>query len=97
MEETLNLKLYKMKDWFANKKAQEIQSNIQSDEIFAILKETEKAVYGMIHLTSHVFKCVWIPKSCMIECKGSVDFYTRENISFDEAVKEFHYMWSFYD
>lgn len=35
--------LYRMKEWFATKVAQEIRHSLNTDEVFAILKETEKS------------------------------------------------------
>lgn len=94
---TENLKLYRMKEWFANKLANEIKSNICSDEVFAILKETEKAVYAMFSLSAHHSKCAWMPKSCLIECPGSIDFYTRTGMDYETALDEFHWFWKTYD
>lgn len=88
--------LFVMKDWFANKLANEIKHNICSADIFAILKETEKAVYAMISLSANRSKCVWIPKSCIEKSEGSIDFRTRTNIDYDAALNEFHLFWSAY-
>lgn len=88
--------LYRMKEWFATKVAQEIRHNLSTDEVFAILKETEKAVYAMLAISPNYSKCVWIPKSCLIEDVGSSDFYTRQNISYEEAKDECRRFWSMY-
>lgn len=40
-------KSYTVKDWFANKVANEVKRNISMCDVFAIMKETEKAVYCM--------------------------------------------------
>ena len=91
-----SLVLFVIKDWFANKIANEIKRNICSPEIFAILKETEKAVYAMISVSANQSKCVWVPKSCIEKNTGSVDFRTRTNISYEEAINDFHIYWSTY-
>lgn len=91
-----NLKQYRMKEWFVDKVANEIKRNLYTDEIFAILKETEKAVYAMLNLDYKHTKCVWIPKSCLtVEC-GSIDFHTRENISYEDAKFEHYMYWKSY-
>lgn len=43
-------KFLTVKDWFANKVANELGKNITMCDVFAILKETEKAVYAMLNV-----------------------------------------------
>lgn len=90
------LVLFKMKDWFADKVANEIRHNICSADVFAVLKETEKAIYGMISISANRSKCVWIPKSCLEKIEGSIDFHTRFGMDFETAQEEFHLFWSSY-
>ena len=40
-------KSYTVKKWFADKVAQEMRRNINMCDVFAIVKESEKAVYAM--------------------------------------------------
>lgn len=58
-------KSYEMKEWFRNKFAQENGFSICGDYVFAIMKETEKAVYAMVQVLGAKRKCTWIPKSCL--------------------------------
>lgn len=50
-------KAYEVKDWFADKVAQEVGKNISMCEVFAVLKETEKAVYAMLNLGTNFRLC----------------------------------------
>ena len=43
-------KFLTVKDWFANKVANELGKNITMCDVFAILKETEKAVDAMLNV-----------------------------------------------
>lgn len=40
-------KFLTVKDWFADKVAKELSRKIDMCDVFAILKETDKAVYAM--------------------------------------------------
>lgn len=60
-------KSYEVKDWFGDKVAQEVKRNISMCDVFAIMKETEKAVYAMLNLGENFRKCMWVPKSVLIE------------------------------
>ena len=60
-------KSYTVQDWFANKVANEVKRNIAMCDVFAIIKETEKAVYGLLNLGCDSHKCMWIPKSVLVE------------------------------
>lgn len=93
---------YTIKEWFGNKLANEIGMNITSGEIFAVLKETEKAVYAMIHTTGTCRKTTWIPKSVLIdttdeerdEFDGDGRFPLIINDNYDEVVKSWENVWS---
>ena len=43
-------KSYTVKEWFANKVAEEVKQNITDCDVFAVIKETEKAVYAMLYI-----------------------------------------------
>ena len=88
-----NLRQLEMKEWFANKVANEIKHNLTSTEIFAVLRETEKAMYCMLNVTKGCYRCTWIPKSCVTEHKGSVDFHTRFGLTYEEALNEAKWFW----
>lgn len=60
-------KFITVKDWFANKVANELGKNITMCYVFAILKETEKAVYAMLNVGCYQRKTMWIPKSVLVE------------------------------
>ena len=71
-----DLKQLEMKEWFANKVANEIKHNLIHTRIFAVLRETEKAMYCMLNVTKACYRCAGIPKSCLTDHEGSVDFHT---------------------
>nr|DAG61214.1 MAG TPA: coagulation factor IX-binding protein [Caudoviricetes sp.] len=83
---------YEVKEWFANKVANEIGRNIYSCNVFAILKETPKAVYAMLNLDVNFEKCMWIPKSVLVECGEK----TITDCTYEEAREEFKDYWSLY-
>lgn len=85
-----------MKDWFANKVANEIRHNLHNTEIFAVLKETVKAYYVMLSIEPGCNRCAWVPKFCIEEHEGSNDFHTRFGLSYEEAVNEARIFWSSY-
>lgn len=85
-----------MKDWFANKVAREIKHNLHDSDIFAVLRETEKAMYCMLSIEPGCNRCVWIPKSCIETAPGCIDFHTRMGLTFEQAVTESRYFWSSY-
>lgn len=66
-------KSYEVKTWLANKIAQEIKKNISMCRVFAVLKETEKAVYAMLNLGVGLSKTTWIPKSALVEHEAGED------------------------
>lgn len=91
------MKALRMKEWIANKKAQEFKINLYTDEIFAVLKETEKAIYAMISLGQGRHKCTWLPKSAVEECEpANKDFATRYGLTYEEAALELKVESSFY-
>ena len=60
-------KFITVKDWFADKVANELGKNITMCYVFAIFKETEKAVYAMLNVGCYQRKTMWIPKSVLVE------------------------------
>ena len=58
---------YEVKDWFADKVANEVKRNINRCSVFSIMKETEKAVYCMLDLGTDFRKCMWVPKLVLVE------------------------------
>lgn len=95
-------KSYTVKEWFANKVANEVKRNISMCDVFAIMKETEKAVYAMLNLGCDFGKCMWIPKSVLIEREVGFqddETYAHETLfveDYDEAVVQFKSMWKEY-
>ena len=82
---------YTVKEWFANKVANEVRRNISMCDVFCILKETEKAVYAMLNLGTNFSKTMWIPKSVLVE----TDKHETLRISdYETASREFKAMWS---
>ncbi len=89
---------YEVKEWFANKIANEVGRNITDCSLFAVLKETEKAVYAMLHIGGTSRKCTWIPKSVLIDTTDEVDEYDGRfpliiNDNYDEVVKAWAELW----
>lgn len=91
-----------VKEWFANKVANEVKSNINMCDIFAIIKETEKAVYAMVNLGTNFERTMWVPKSVLIENEIREEFGKaahHETIrveSYEEAAEEFRTFWAQY-
>lgn len=90
------LKQLHMKEWFANKVAKEIRCNLHTTEIFAVLRETEKALYVLLNVAPNCTRCAWVPKSCTEECAGSADFHTRTGLTYQEALNEAKLFWASY-
>lgn len=88
-----NLRQLEMKEWFANKVANEIKHNLFNTEIFAVLRETEKALYCMLNVTKGCYRCVWIPKSCVTEHKGSIENHTWFGLTYEQALEEAKWFW----
>ena len=92
-----NGKAYTVKEWFANKLANEIGANITACDIFAVLKETEKAAYCLVSIGGGRRKTTWIPKSVIIEYNeeyGGVNVICEEN--YEKAVELFNSFWASY-
>lgn len=96
-------KSYEVKRWFADKVANEVKENIPMCYVFAILKQTDKAVYAMLNLGCDKRKTMWVPKSVLVEYEVGVDpvtlFYHNETLFIDdynECVEEFHAHWAMY-
>lgn len=87
-------KTYTVKDWFANKIANEIKMNINMCEVFAVMKETEKAVYAMLNLGCDRKKTMWVPKSVLVEKDGRYGTLITE--SYEDASLEFSLYWKSY-
>ena len=91
-----------VKEWFANKIANEVGRNINMCDVFGILKETEKAVYAMVSLGNKSRKTMWIPKSVLIEeqigedGQGRFHYETRKFETYEEAVEEFKSFWEMF-
>ena len=92
-------KSYEVKDWFADKVAQEVSKNISMCEVFAILKETEKAVYAMLNLGTNFRLCKWVPKSVLVELEagkqenGTIKYETIFEEDYDKCVELFKEHW----
>ena len=92
-------KSYEVKDWFADKVAQEVRKNISMCEVFAVLKETEKAVYAMLNLGTNFRLCKWVPKSVLVELEagkqenGTIKYETIFEENYDKCVKMFKEHW----
>ena len=89
---------YEVKEWFADKIANEVGRNITDCSLFAVIKETEKAVYAMLHIGGTSRKCTWIPKSALIDTTDEVDEYDGRfpliiNSNYDEVVKAWTELW----
>lgn len=95
-------KSYAVKDWFANKVANEVKRNITMCDVFAILKETDKAVYAMLNLGCDFRKCMWVPKSVLEVSEVGLDaaeIMHHETIfeeDYDKCVELFKSFWNDY-
>lgn len=95
-------KSYEVKDWFANKIAQEVSRNIPMCEVFAVMKETEKAVYAMLNLGENFRKCMWVPKSVLIEnevgeqANGTYAYETIFEEDYEKCVEMFKEHWEMF-
>ena len=91
-------KSYTVKTWMANKIANEIKMHISACDVFAIIKETEKAVYAMLDLGCGHRKTMWIPKSALesfniVENPFERAYYETIYATYDEAVEAFNAFW----
>ena len=84
-----------MKEWFANKLCREIRYSLHTADIFAVLRETEKAMYVMLKECGKPF-CTWVPKSCVEEFEGYADNHTLLNVSYEKAALEHRLYWSMF-
>lgn len=95
-------KSYTVTDWFGNKVANELKRNITMCDVFAILKETEKAAYCMLTYDVDKRKCMWVPKSALVmrevgtQESGEYAYLTLFTDDYEYAVKELLAHWSCY-
>lgn len=95
-------KSYTVTDWFGNKVANELKRNITMCDVFAILKETEKAAYCMLTYDVDKRKCMWVPKSALVKRdvgtqeNGSYAHLTLFTEDYEYAVEELKAHWSCY-
>ena len=82
---------YTVKEWFANKIANEVRRNISMCEVFCILKETDKAVYAIMNLGTNFARTMWVPKSVLVE--NDKDHETLRISDYNEAMSRFYAMW----
>lgn len=74
----------KVKNWFANKVLNEKGVKMMDQaNVYAIFKETEKAVYAMM-CDCGCYILTWIPKTCLEE--GGY-WTTRTDLDVDTAIK----------
>lgn len=85
---------YTVKEWFANKIANEVRRNILICEVFCILKETEKAVYAIMNLGTNFSRTMWVPKSVLVENENGHE--TLRIADYNEAMSRLHAMWRDY-
>ena len=85
---------YTVKEWFANKVANEVKRNISMCDIFCILRETEKAVYAVMNLGTNFSRTMWVPKSVLVEKENGHETLRIEN--YETAMNEFYRMWKDY-
>lgn len=78
-----------VKDWFHEKKMNELGKNVQSTTVFAILKETEKAYNVFVGDTASSMT-YWVPKSCTEWLEEENE--DRRTIS-DEDYNTVHQLW----
>lgn len=89
-----------VKDWFHEKKMNELKKDVQSTNVFAILKETEKALQVFVG-DPCLFMTYWCPKSCIeerpeVEKSGVINNITFICDSFEEAFERWNFEMSFY-
>lgn len=85
---------YTVKEWFANKVANEVKRNISMCDVFCILRETEKAVYAVMNLGTNFSRTMWVPKSVLVEKENGYETLRIEN--YEIAMNEFYRMWKDY-
>lgn len=89
-----------VKDWFHEKKMNELGKDVQTTNVYAILKETEKA-YNVFVGDVSKFMTYWVPKSCIEEVPeidkfGMVHNEAVEGMNFDEVLEDWKSEMSFY-
>lgn len=88
-----------VKDWFHEKKMNEMRKNVQTTDIFAIIKETEKAAQVLVG-TPNAYMVYWCPKSCMIDtvedAQGKAHPEVLTGMTYEEAINEFKTQMSVY-
>lgn len=95
-------KSYEVKQWFANKVANEIGRNINMCNVFGVLKESEKAVYAILNCGTDCRKTMWVPKSALVEyevgedAQGVYHHETKKYESYNEGVDALNAHWSDY-
>ena len=82
---------YTVKEWFANKVANEVRRNISMCDVFCILRETEKAVYAVLCLGTNFSRTMWVPKSVLVEKESGETLMISD---YNEAMSRFKAMWS---
>lgn len=93
---------YGVKEWFADKVSNEVKMNIKMCDVFAVLKETDKAVYAMLNIGADKRKCMWVPKSVLIEYvpgeqeNGEHKYETIFEEDYDECVRLFKEHWNMF-
>lgn len=82
-----------VKDWFHTKKMNEMHKNVQTTDVFAIIKESEKAMQVLVG-TPNSFMVYWAPKSCLVEveaedAQGKIHKEALTGLTYEEAVEAF--------
>lgn len=89
-----------VKEWFHDKKMTEMNRDVWNTDVFAILKETEKAYNVFVGDTTSC-ATYWVPKSCVIEMpetdeNGAHHREALTNITWEEAKDAWNAEMSFY-
>ena len=92
-----------VKDWFGRKKMAECGfDSCWCFQIWAVLKETEKAVYAMVNFGIGKVRTFWIPKSVLVDQEipegiNPMSLMTFKTESYEEAKKTLTDEWSLYE
>ena len=89
-----------VKDWFHENKMNELKKDVQTTNVFAILKETEKA-YNVFVAGAYSFMTYWVPKSCVEEVEETDEYGAHHNeaivgMSFDDVLSNWKAEREFY-
>lgn len=94
-----------VKDWFHEKQMNEKGRDVQTTEIFGIIKESAKAMYVMVG-TPNARMCYWVPKSCVYEAddtlaqyenwEGTQDFTEYGDKAYEECAWHFESEMAYY-